>query len=354
MTDHRATLDGSLLHRIPVALLNREFPPHLVDEAVKHSRRGPQRNRVLSPQLMTYFTMGMWLYPDRAYTDVARHLADGLTWARGRSDTENSWGAVTDGALSRAREKLGPGPLRVLFSGSTSSGRAAATAGGCWRGLRLASVDTFRLDMPKTAANEAVFGGAPDRTLPSVHVTVLADSHSRRLLDATMEPLPPGAATGPGRHPVLGPDTLLLGDCRRTDFDFLTTAAAASTAVLCGAPADRDLPAAEHLRDGTYLSEVPGAYGEHVTVRVMRTGPHAADGPLCTTLLDPAEAPAPELVQHYTSRWRVGRLTHVLPTTGNSHYTALRSRHPWGVEQEVWAMLCAYQALCGVIAASSV
>ncbi|WP_405691739.1 transposase domain-containing protein [Streptomyces sp. NBC_00057] len=43
---------------------------------------------------------------------VARLLTEGLAWARRWS---GSWQVPTTGAISRARVKLGPQPLKALF-----------------------------------------------------------------------------------------------------------------------------------------------------------------------------------------------------------------------------------------------
>lgn len=63
-----------------------------------------------------------------------------------------------------------------------------------------------------------------------------------------------------------------------------------------------------------------------------------------TTLLDPYEAPAKQLVRLYHERWEIETAYCGLKSTilGGR---VLRSRYPAGVEQEVWALLTAYQVL---------
>lgn len=65
---------------------------------------------------------------------------------------------------------------------------------------------------------------------------------------------------------------------------------------------------------------------------------------LITTLLDPDEAPAKQLVRLYHERWEIETAYCELKSTilGGR---VLRSRYPAGVEQEVWALLTVYQVL---------
>ncbi|MFI8008482.1 transposase [Streptomyces sp. NPDC086010] len=65
---------------------------------------------------------------------------------------------------------------------------------------------------------------------------------------------------------------------------------------------------------------------------------------LLTTLTDPATHPAAELVRLYHERWEIETADAELKSTILGGHV-LRARTPDGVEQEVWALLTAYQAL---------
>ena len=77
-----------------------------------------------------------------------------------------------------------------------------------------------------------------------------------------------------------------------------------------------------------------------VTSREARTGHYR----LLTTLTDPSAHPAAELVRLYHERWEIETAYAELKSTilGGR---VLRARTPTGVEQEVWALLIAYQVL---------
>jgi hypothetical protein len=72
---------------------------------------------------------------------------------------------------------------------------------------------------------------------------------------------------------------------------------------------------------------------------------------LATTLTDPDTAPAAELAELYHQRWQIETLFSAVKTTQRGGATEiLRSHHPEGVRQEIWAMLCVYQALRALMA----
>jgi hypothetical protein len=87
------------------------------------------------------------------------------------------------------------------------------------------------------------------------------------------------------------------------------------------------------LSDGSHLTRVHG--------RPVRIIPRPG-GCLATTLTDPVRAPACEVAHLHAVRWWAGDLTRRIcgPVPA-----ALRSRSDLGADQEIWALLCLYQAL---------
>jgi IS4 transposase len=65
---------------------------------------------------------------------------------------------------------------------------------------------------------------------------------------------------------------------------------------------------------------------------------------LITTLLDPEAAPALELARNYAERWSVEILFKLVKVDLRTSGGVLRSGKPEGVRQELWALLCLYQA----------
>lgn len=111
------------------------------------------------------------------------------------------------------------------------------------------------------------------------------------------------------------------------------------------------LPVITRLAEGTYLSELRGPRTkDRVTVRVIEYSVRDDDGTsevfaLITNLDDPDEAPALELARAYSSRWHIELLFRLVKVDLRTPGGVLRSRSPQGVRQEIWALLCLYQAL---------
>ena len=66
---------------------------------------------------------------------------------------------------------------------------------------------------------------------------------------------------------------------------------------------------------------------------------------LITNLLDPDDAPALELARNYSELWHIELLFRLVKVDLRTPGGILRSRSPQGVRQEIWALLCLYQAL---------
>ena len=111
------------------------------------------------------------------------------------------------------------------------------------------------------------------------------------------------------------------------------------------------LPVLARLTDGTYLSELRGKRKkQRVTVRVIEYSIRDDDGisevfALITNLLDPDDATALELARNYSERWHIELLFRLVKVDLRTPGGILRSRSPQGVRQEIWALLCLYQAL---------
>jgi hypothetical protein len=112
------------------------------------------------------------------------------------------------------------------------------------------------------------------------------------------------------------------------------------------------MPVLTRYRDGSYLSVL----GE-LRVRVIEAeitvatsaGRHTGRYRLATTLLDPREYPAGELIKLYHERWEI-ETTYLELKSSILGGRVLRARTPAGIEQEVYALLVTYQLLRTAIA----
>jgi hypothetical protein len=158
----------------------------------------------------------------------------------------------------------------------------------------------------------------------------------------------------------LAPGMLLLADRGFPSYDLYTAAAATGAELLWRVSASFALPVKKRLADGTYLSELRGTgRTERVTVRVIEYSVADDDGVsevfcLITTLLDPETAPALELARNYAERRSVEVLFKLVKVDLRTSGGVLRSGKPEGVRQELWALLCVYQALRTLITRAAV
>jgi DDE family transposase len=259
---------------------------------------------------------------------------------------------------------VGPGPLRLLFDRVAGASGTPATPGAFWRGLRLASLDGSLFDVPDSEANATAYTRASngDRTgpYPQVRLLALVECGTKAMIGAVFDSFAVGERTLAYRLLVhLHTGMLVMADRGFPAFELWQAAAATGAQLLWRASDSFTLPVDHVLSDGTYLSHLNGARGKRTTVRVVEytvvTVTLDADGVseetselfcLITTLLDPASAPARELAELYTARWTSETIfKHIKIEQRGGRTATLRSNSPAMVEQELWAMLCVYQAI---------
>ena len=363
--------EGGLEDRISVGLLAWAFPRATVEAVVEASGVRERRVRMLPSWLVVYYVLALALFMDMGGGRVMRKLAGTLAWAA-RGVTVR---VPSEEALSRARVRLGPVPLRLLFEAVAGPLAAADTPGGFWRGRRVLSVDGTTLDVQDTAANWARFGGPgtadeAGRALrggfPKLRVVALAECGTRALIGARQG----SYATSEKALTIellgmLGEGMLVLADRNFSGYDLWRQASATGADLLWRAGSGFALPVAAVLADGTYLSTLTppkplrrtGAVP--ITVRVveyhlLETG----GGPtetfaLLTTLLDPDQAPAAELAELYHARWQIENAFAAFKSQLKGDGVVLRSKTPDGAEQELWALLCAYHSIRELICAAA-
>lgn len=363
--------EDGLEGRISIGLLARAFPRASVEAVVEASGTRQRRMRMLPSWLVVYYVLALALFMDMGGGRVMRRLAGTLSWAAVGVTVV----VPSEEALSRARARLGPAPLRLLFEAAAGPLATAGTPGGFWRGRRVLSVDGTTLDAQDTAANWQRFGGPGTASVsgravpggfPKVRVVAVAECGTRALVAARLG----GYATSEKALtlqllPVLGPGMLVLADRNFPGYDLWGQAAGTGADLLWRASSAFTLPVRTVLADGTYLSQLaPGkdrarAGAKPITVRVVEYHLLAADGSagetfaLLTTLADPDTAPAAELAELYHRRWQIENAFAALKSQLKGDGVVLRSKTPGGVEQELWALLCVYHAIREVICAAA-
>lgn len=342
--------------RIAIGLLTATFPPELVDRVVAETGRVQRRSRLLPARVVVYYVLAMCLFFGQGYEEVARLLTDGLAYARRWRGT---WRVPTTAAITRARARLGPEPLRALFAEVCQPMATEASSGSFYRAWRLVAVDGTTFDLPDTAANAGFFGrpgsprGAGKGAFPQVRVAGLGECGTHAIFAAALGPLAVHETELARRlFGRLRAGMLLIADRGFTGFDLWRAAAATGADLLWRVRNSAVLPVAEQLADGSYLSHIYAARDKHrhadpITVRVVEytLAGQATVYRLITTILDPAQAPALDLAALYAQRWEFEISLGELKTHQGAPRMVLRSHTPDGVQQEVYGFLLVHYAI---------
>ncbi|MFB6840115.1 IS4 family transposase [Streptomyces sp. NPDC056361] len=253
--------------------------------------------------------------------------------------------------------------LETVFRQVAGPLATRGTPGAWWRGLRLLALDGTQFDLPDSTSNGDTFDG-PSATggvpfgFPQVRAVVLAEVGRHGVLDARLGgyrdgerglAYPLAGSTGPG-DPV-------IADRGFWSVEFAHVFTMAGADLLVRLQSNHLGTAQEELPDGSYPSMArPGkdvrlraaregrTLPRHVIYRVIAFAKGDKVAYLGTTLLDPEQYPADELVALYRERWEIelafDEIKNHLGPGG-----PIRSRTPEGVRQELWAYLAVHHAI---------
>lgn len=344
---------------LSVEALGRVLDPAVVADAVDGCGARERRRRKLPAALVLVLCVALNLYAAEPVPEVFRRLVQGL---RGR------WPAparrASKGGLCQARYRLGARPLVALFRRVCRPLAAPATPGAFLFGRRLVAADTTTFDLPDTDANARAFGrpGASRgrAAWPQALLVALVECATHAALDAGLWPraADPHAAA---RRLLRSVDRamLVLYDAGLHSCRLLAAVRARGAHALGRLPATVRPEVLRPLADGTSLVRLrpwPRRSGPPVLARLVRytledpaRPGHRAEHRLVTTLLNPARAPALELVVAYHARWEFELAVDEL-VTHQRPPTPLRSQKPVGVVQEVYALLLAHYVVRAVMA----
>jgi hypothetical protein len=323
--------------------LTQIVPFEMVDTVLAETRRVQQRVRDLPSRVVVYLLLAAALFAECGYRQVWTRMVaglDGLPVA-----------APSAAGLAAARRRIGAAPLAALFGLLCGPAAGPATRGVRWHGRLLLALDGTSLCCPDTAANLAVYrkgGGHHGGTgYPLVRLVALVACGTRALLAAAFGPTgvdEKGYATG--LLEALGPGMLLLADRHFGYRPMLTALAGTGADLLVRVRAGHRPPVCRRCADGSWISRIGP-----VEVRVIRcqitvtttAGRRSELYQLITTVRD-TDVPATELVRLYHQRWEI-ETAYLELKSSILGGRVLRARTPAGIEQEIYALLVAYQAL---------
>jgi hypothetical protein len=336
--------------RIPdLGFLTTVVPPQMVDDALAQQSVVTQRIRRLPMRLLVYIVLGAALFPSESYRDLQTRLEGGWQ-VRGAGP----WRRLTSSAISHARARLPWQVMWTLFA-ALAIPSFEATA-GLWRGFHLVAIDGASMEMAASDTNEAEFAGPTGKDqrrvgYPQLRMVTLVDCWTRSALAAAVG----NFARGEGRLAVdlvdkIGRGMLVLADRGFVGVELITLIREAGGHILWRVKKGVAARPKSVLPDGSYLAVmrarnhhgrgwIAGKRPKPITVRVIEFTLHGQFHRLITTLLDPVQAPARELILLYSQRWQIETFYRECKGNEQGRRRLLRSRTPNGVYQEIWATL---------------
>lgn len=321
--------------------LTQVVPFEMVDAVLAEAGGLQRRVRVLPSRVVVYVVLAGALFAELGYRQVRARLVAGLPGP----------GVVpSSAALAQARRRVGAAPLKALLE--LLRGPAACVGGGVrWRGLLVCAIDGTIISVPDSAANLAAYPRQSGSAFAMLRLVALVSCGTRSIIDAVFGSAADGETTHAARLlDAMGERMIVLGD-RNFAAGWLVAAIAARRAhllvrVRTGRSAPK-LPVMRRLSDGSYLSRFGG-----ITVRVIdaeitiatSAGRTTGSYRLITTLTDHRDHPAGALVRLYHQRWEI-ETAYLELKSSLLGGRVLRARTPAGIDQEIYALLVAYQAL---------
>ena len=364
---------GRLTDHIGLGVVSARFGRDLVEEVLNRTGRREKRSRRLPAHVMIRYVIAMGLFAGESYDEVMRRLVGNL---RKLGSWVDDWQVPTKSAITQARQRLGPAPMKTLFE------RAAvplATSGtkGAWIGRRrLMAIDATSFDVADTPDNVERFGrmgsGPKASAYPKLHVAALAECGSHAVVGAVLGGCRTGERTlAAGLTSAVSPGMLVMADAGLYSYDLFGAFAATGADLAWRIGASVSVGHLRWLPDGSYqaLIYAPGLSaarrarlveqakaGHDIPVdlaRLVRVVEYTVpdrnpDGDLIvvvTTVTDPHEIPALELAEAYYQRWEEESALDEIKTDLRGRGEVLRSQSPDLVEQQMWGLLLAHYAI---------
>lgn len=352
--------------RLTLEALARVLKPEAMAEAIDGCGARERRTRKLPATAVLLLCVAMNLYSDECLSHVFFRLASRMRWLLADPGALR----VSKGALCQARYRLGAKPVAELFRRACEPLSTPSTPGALLFGLRPMALDGTPVDLPGTPENVRAFGkpGASRGESAWAQARVVAgfacECATHAICDAGVWRHDFDERSAGRRLPrSVGEGVLLLWGRGFHSFDMVVAALGRGSELLGRLPATVKPEARRTLADGTRLVWLRPSErrrrkrGERVLVRLVRytiddrnRPGHRVEHRLITSLLDPAVAPAEELVAAYHARWEFELAADEIKTHQRPPHRPLRSGRPVGVVQEIYGLLIAHYVVRAVMA----
>jgi hypothetical protein len=347
-------------------VLEQVCPPEVVSEELSRCHAWGERERSLNQLLVVYYVIALALFRRLNLAEVLRHLVSGVRWLW----SNPSLPLPTAAALVYRRRQLGTPVMRHLFERVCQPLASEQTKGAFRFGLRLMAIDGTLDEVADTPANALAFGrlssGKYQSPFPQVRCVYLAEVGTHAIVDAVLAPcrIPEPELTPFLLARAVQPGMLVLMDRGSVSAAELSTLVHLKQAHgLARLKAGLFKHAEQVLSDGSYLVTLHPQGLPAVQVRVIEyyiepemaerlaafpasqtsnhNDPQQLHRPV-TTLLDPQQAPAIELIACYHERWEIEACLDEQKNHLRLSGQPLRSKEPALVRQELYGLLLAH------------
>ena len=359
--------ESKFCQHLDVRVLEHCYPREVVSELLTACHAWEQRERKLTQLVIVYYIIALSLFRSLNVTAVFAHLSRGLRWLW----PDPSIVLPTGGALTARRQSLGIPLMRRLFRRCCRPLATQETKGAFALGLRLMAVDSTLDEVAETAANALHFGrltaGKSQSPFPQVRCLYLAEVGTHAIVDAVLARCKASEqALANVIVRSLEASMLVLPDRNFASLSWLASVRQRGAHALSRLSAGRLTQRKATLLDGSYLVSVRPKGQAPLTLRVIEYRLHpllaedlatlptsrtcdpaqpSAVHRLVTTLLDPQQAPALELICLYHERWEIELLIDEIKTHQRLSSQPLRSKSPELVYQELYGLLLAHYAV---------
>jgi hypothetical protein len=344
---------------VALEALGRALPRGVIEAVVADLGVASQRRRKLPAELTMLLAVAMNLYTRQSLGQVLVKMVKGLRllWP------EPAFQPASKSAISQARYRLGAQPLVELFHRVCRPLAGPETKGAFLFGLRLMAIDLTVEDVPDSPENAQAFGRHwSDRgasAYPQVLAAYLDECGTHAIVDAGFWPCHSNQhACAQRLLRSVEQGMLVSWDAGLHSFEIAKQTRARDAHFLGRVPAGPKFRPLRPLSDGSYLTHLQPDnhgqpwHGERLLVRIIEYTLTDPNRPgygqlhrLMTSLLDPEECPALELILAYHERWEVEITIDELDTHQRLPQHPLRSKKPVGVIQELYGLLIAHYAI---------
>jgi hypothetical protein len=326
--------------------LKQHINPDWIEDALSWAGTTTMRRRRLPADQVVWLVIGMGLMRDASIERIVDRLELALP---DRKDT-----LIAKSAISQARKRLGEDPLAYLFTVTAAEWAGRSADARRWRGLALYGLDGTTMRVADSPENRSAFGGAyagsehGESGYPLVRVVALMALRSHILSAFRFADYHTGEtilARDIWRE--LPEDSLVIIDRNfLVKKDLIDIETSGNRHWLSRTKVNTKWAIRERLGRDDYLVEwevqgkgLPRTWTMRAIHYKRKGFPRAT---LLTSLLDPEQYPAKELIELYHERWETEIGYDEIKTHLLDRQESIRSKTPAGVHQELWGIALAY------------